>query len=61
MTKGGNTLSEIRVTKDGPYLVAGELPLAKATIGANATASRSAGNGASLSRQGQRGALPLRP
>jgi CDGSH-type Zn-finger protein len=29
-------LSEIRVTKDGPYLVSGELPLAKATIGTNA-------------------------
>jgi CDGSH-type Zn-finger protein len=29
-------LSEIRVTKDAPYLVSGELPLAKATIGTNA-------------------------
>lgn len=29
-------MSEVRVTKDGPYLVAGELPIAKATIGANA-------------------------
>ena len=28
-------MSEIRVTKDGPYLVSGELPIAKATIGAN--------------------------
>ena len=25
--------AEIRVTKDGPYLVSGELPLAKAMIG----------------------------
>ena len=32
--KGSN--AEIRVTKDGPYLVSGELPLAKATIGTNA-------------------------
>ena len=29
-------MAEVRVTKDGPYLVAGELPIAKATIGANA-------------------------
>ena len=29
-------MPEIRVTKDGPYLVSGELPIAKATIGANA-------------------------
>jgi hypothetical protein len=29
-------LPEIRVTKDGPYLVSGDLPIAKATIGANA-------------------------
>ena len=29
-------MSEIRVTKNGPYLVSGELPIAKATIGANA-------------------------
>jgi CDGSH-type Zn-finger protein len=28
-------LSEIRITKDGPYNVSGDLPLAKATIGAN--------------------------
>ena len=30
-----SSAAEISVTKDGPYLVAGELPLAKATIGAN--------------------------
>jgi CDGSH-type Zn-finger protein len=29
-------LSEIRVTKDGPYLVTGDLPLAQVTIGADA-------------------------
>lgn len=29
-------MPEIRVTKDGPYLVTGDLPLAKATIGVNA-------------------------
>ena len=28
-------MSEIRITKDGPYLVSGGLPLTKATIGAN--------------------------
>jgi CDGSH-type Zn-finger protein len=28
-------LSEIRITKDGPYLVSGSLPLAKATIGSD--------------------------
>ena len=33
--KGGSELPEIRVTRDGPYLVSGELPIAKATIGAN--------------------------
>ena len=36
VSKGGSKLPEIRVTKDGPYLVSGELPIAKATIGANA-------------------------
>ena len=30
-------MAEIRVSKDGPYLVSGPLPLSKATIGANAT------------------------
>jgi CDGSH-type Zn-finger protein len=34
--KGGKALPEIRVTKNGPYLVSGELPLAKATIATNA-------------------------
>lgn len=29
-------MSEIRVTKDGPYLVSGDLPLAKTSIGTNA-------------------------
>jgi CDGSH-type Zn-finger protein len=33
--KGAETLAEIRVTKDGPYLVSGDLPLALVTIGAN--------------------------
>jgi hypothetical protein len=29
-------MSEIRITKDGPYLVSGNLPMAQVTIGANA-------------------------
>jgi CDGSH-type Zn-finger protein len=31
-----NLLTEIRVSKDGPYLVSGPLPVAKVTIGTNA-------------------------
>ncbi|HBR25813.1 MAG TPA: iron-binding protein, partial [Rhizobiales bacterium] len=34
-SKGAKTLAEIRVSKDGPYLVSGDLPLTVVTIGAN--------------------------
>lgn len=34
--RGGKLLSRINVSKDGPYLVAGDLPLAKVTIGTDA-------------------------
>ena len=34
-SKGAEILAEIRVSKDGPYLVFGDLPLTVVTIGTN--------------------------
>jgi CDGSH-type Zn-finger protein len=36
MPEATTPLPEVRVTKDGPYLVSGKIPLARATIGTNA-------------------------
>jgi hypothetical protein len=35
-THGGSPLSKITFGKDGPYLISGNLPLAKVTVGTNA-------------------------
>ena len=53
---------EIRVTKDGPYLVSDNLPLAKVTIGANEDGESVRYDwGKPYKEQRQYYALPLRP